>query len=99
MRRAARIDANQPGIVSALRKLGACVSVCSAVGAGFPDLVVLHAGGVYFLELKDGSKKPSDRETTTKQDVLHANWKRHGVIVHVVKNLGEAIAAIGMKAA
>ena len=97
IRRAAAVDANQSEIVANLRKLGVHVEVCSAVGKGFPDLVVIYAGSAHFLELKDGNKSASRRNTTKDQKLLHAAWRRHGVTVHVAKNLGEAIAAIGMK--
>jgi hypothetical protein len=40
MRRAAKIDANQPQIVEALRKAGATVHSLAAVGNGIPDLLV-----------------------------------------------------------
>lgn len=40
MRRAARTDANQVEIVSALRAIGCSVSDTSGVGGGFPDLAV-----------------------------------------------------------
>jgi hypothetical protein len=40
MKRAAKVDINQKEIVAYLRKIGASVAVMSAVGQGFPDLVV-----------------------------------------------------------
>lgn len=40
MRRAAKTDDNQKEIVAAFRRLGFTVAVTSALGQGFPDLVV-----------------------------------------------------------
>lgn len=39
-RRAARVDANQTKVVEHLRKAGLSVAITSALGNGFPDLVV-----------------------------------------------------------
>ena len=44
MRRAARIDRNQPEIVKALRQVGAHVTSLAAVGDGVPDLLVGFQG-------------------------------------------------------
>lgn len=66
MRRAARVDANQAQIVSALRAAGAYVWVI-----GLPvDLLVGYNNHTYLVEIKDGSKK---RLTKLQQDFF-ANW-------------------------
>ena len=44
MRRAAKVDANQPATVKALRDAGMTVAVTSSLGKGFPDLVVGFRG-------------------------------------------------------
>lgn len=53
MRYAARVDANQEQIVSALRSVGAYVWIL-----GLPvDLLVGYKNHTFLVEIKDGSKK------------------------------------------
>ena len=91
MRRAARIDANQPAIVKALRAIGCSVDITSHVGNGFPDLTVGYRKRTTLLEVKDGSKPPSDRELTPDQVKWHIAWRGQ---VAVVTSVEEAIAAV-----
>lgn len=93
MRRAARVDRNQPDIVAALRRVGAFVQPLHTVGAGVPDLLVIFGGKVYLVEVKDGSKPPSARKLTPDQVDWHA---RCGTRVHVVENEAQALAVIGI---
>lgn len=88
MRRAAKIDANQSEIVAALRAIGATVAVTSTVGQGFPDICVGYRGRSILMEVKDGSKPPSERKLTPDQELFHAAWR--GEIV-VVKSAAEAV--------
>jgi hypothetical protein len=92
MRRAARVDANQPAIVEALRKVGATVQPLHTVGKGCPDLLVGYAGHNHVLELKDGSKKPSARKLTADELEWHDSWRGR---VFVVTDISEALIAIG----
>lgn len=96
MRRAAKIDRNQPEIVKALRQVGATVQSLAAAGDGVPDLLVGFQRNTVLLEVKDGSKPPSARELTPDQVQWHLNW-RGGACV-VVNSVGEALAAIGVEA-
>lgn len=92
MRRAARVDQNQAEIVAALRKIGARVEPMHSMGRGFPDLLVMWRGVLTLLEVKDGSKPPSQRKLTPDQIEWHAQW---GECVRVVENVEQAIEAIG----
>lgn len=92
MRRAARVDANQPEIVAALKAMGAEVTDLSAVGSGVCDLLVSYRGQWYAIEIKDGSKPPSKRKLTDDQVDWHG---RQRAKVHVVKDRAEALDAIG----
>lgn len=92
MRRAAKVDANQPEIVAALRKAGAGVCDLSSMGEGCPDLLVSYRGKWALLEVKDGKKPPSARKLTSDQEKWHA---AHHAPVHVVKSEDEALWAIG----
>jgi len=66
MRRAARVDANQEQIVSALRVHGAYVWII-----GLPvDLLVGYNGQTFLMEIKDGPKK----RLTKLQEDFFQNW-------------------------
>ena len=80
-RRAARIDANQTEIVSALRSVGAKVQSLAAVGCGTPDLLVGYRGDLYLIECKDGTKPPSARGLTDDQKAWHEAWAGYPVYV------------------
>lgn len=94
MRRAARVDDNQPEIVAALRQCGCSVQILSMVGQGCPDLMVCKPDGeIVLYEVKDGSKPPSERRLTLDQERWHRGWNSH---VYVVNNITEALAAVGV---
>ena len=67
MKRAAKVDANQKQIVTALRQAGCTVQSLATVGKGCPDLIVGCQGRNFLLEIKDGSKPPSARQLTEDQ--------------------------------
>lgn len=90
---AAKVDANQPEIVSALRSAKASVQHLHAVGAGCPDILVCFRNVLYLMEIKDGKKPPSKRKLTPDQVKWHGDWCGD---VHVVKNVEEALAVIGL---
>lgn len=96
MRRAAKIDRNQPEIVQALRKAGATVQSLAACGDGVPDLLVGFQRQTYLFEVKDGLKPPSARELTPDQIAWHCAWG--GGCCVVVNSVAEALAAIGVDA-
>jgi Holliday junction resolvase len=96
MRRAAKVDANQPQIVKVLRQVGAFVQSLAAVGDGVPDLLVGFRGQTVLIEVKDGSRPKSERQLTDQQIEWHATWP--GGLCVVVSNEAEALAAIGVKA-
>ncbi len=92
-RRAARIDANQPAIVRALRSVGATVHSLAAVGAGCPDLLVGYHGTNVLFEIKDGAKFPCERVLTPLEKAWHEMWRGS---VQVVESVDEALSAIGV---
>lgn len=89
---AAKVDANQPEIVKALRGAGATVQHLHKVGQGCPDICVGWRGVNFMIEIKDGSKPPSARKLTDAQEVWHGGWKGQ---VAVVATPEQALAAIG----
>ena len=67
MRRAARTDANQAEIVRALRDEGCSVTLLHRVGEGCPDLLIGVNQKWGLIEVKDGTKSPSQIKRTEAQ--------------------------------
>jgi len=88
MRRAARVDANQEQIVSALRACGAYVRIVTQ-GEGLPDLLVGYRGYTLLLEVKDGRKPPSARKLTEAEEKFFQEWK--GGLLAKVESVDEAL--------
>jgi hypothetical protein len=88
---AARVDANQPDIVRALRGAGASVQPLHTVGSGCPDLLVGIDGANLLIEVKDGSKSPSKRILTPDQVEWHQAWRGQ---VTVANSIAEALAVL-----
>lgn len=86
-RRAAKIDENQPGIVSELRKRGYSVVV------GHDDILVGHRGKTYWYEIKEPSNvsvktgliNPSSLKKSQKE--LLATFKGHYQVVWSAKQI------------
>ncbi len=71
LRRAARVDANQPDIVKALRKVGATVFVI-----GRPvDLLVGYRNKNWIFEVKDPDQPAWDRKLTSFQQTFFDEWR------------------------
>lgn len=84
MRRAARVDRNQPEIVKAFRDAGATVQPLHTIGKGCPDIVVGYRGRNYLVEIKDGTLPPSKRALTADELTWHVLWQGHVCIVDSV---------------
>jgi hypothetical protein len=89
MRRAAKIDGNQPAIVRDLRQCGASVVHMHTLGKGAPDIGVGWFGRNFLFEIKDPSKPKSDRQLTQDEAVFHSAWRGQ---VHVIETSKEALA-------
>lgn len=92
MKRAARVDANQVDLVSALRALGCSVQSLAGMGDGVPDLLVGYGARNVLLEVKDGEKVESRRRLTKDEADWIGGWRGQ---VAVVKSLEEALAVLG----
>jgi Holliday junction resolvase len=92
--RAARVDANQIQVVSALRAAGATVQSMAGVGKGVPDLLVGHQGHTLLMEIKDGEKSPSQRKLTEDQLKWHREW--NGGTLAVVDGPEAALRVLGV---
>lgn len=88
---AKRIDRNQNEIVKILRQLGCSVYVTSGVGDGFTDIVFGLCGFNFLGEIKDGSKPPSARKLTPKEQKFHDEWKGQ---VCILESIEQAIAFV-----
>lgn len=92
MRQAAKVDANQAELVKMLRQCGVTVQILSAVGKGCPDLLCgAHGHKNVLLEVKDGSRFPSEQKLTADEKTWHENWNGQ---VAIVSNFDEAMDAI-----
>lgn len=79
--RAARVDDNQSLVVKALRKAGASVQHLHNVGFGTPDLLVGYKNKTILMEVKDGSKIPSQQRLSPIQTQWVELWRGGPVIV------------------
>lgn len=84
MRRAAKVDANQPAIIDALKRCSVSVEVI-----GKPvDLLLCHRGETSLMEVKN----PDGKDTLSKDQVeFIARWPGK---VHVVRSVEEALQAV-----
>ena len=96
MRRAAKVDVNQPEIVAALRKIGAAVLITSQLKNAF-DILVGYQGRLYIMEIKDGAKPPSARKLTEGELKCANMFDKVNVKYHVPCSIDEAIEIINQK--
>jgi len=94
VRRAAKVDLNHGEVVKALQAIGASVQSLAAVGKGCPDILVGLAGRNWIIEIKDGSKCPSERKLNDKQVEWHRLWRGQ---VHTVTSSLEAVELVTNK--
>jgi Holliday junction resolvase len=89
MRRRGRTDANQKEIVKTFRQLGFSVAVTSAIGCGFPDIIIGKHGKNWLVEIKDGKRIPSERRLTQDEEDFAAEWRG---AMYIVESIEEVIA-------
>ena len=93
MRRNARVDSNQKEIVEALRKAGASVLIVSMLKNCF-DILVGFKGVNFIMEIKDGSKPPSQRKLTEGEAKFKESWR--GGPYYIVYSIEEALKIISI---
>ena len=82
MRRAARTDTNHTAVVEAFRMCGCSVLSLAQLAGGCPDLLVsLDRDTSLLVEVKDGTRPPSERRLTPDQRDFHEAWKGRICIV------------------
>lgn len=92
VRRAARVDENQSEIVASFRAMGCSVADTSAVGDGFPDLVVGKFGITVLVEVKNPRKIPSKRRLTPDQKDFHDEWNGSITIVETLDDVIDLVS-------
>jgi hypothetical protein len=90
MRRAARRDDNEQGIIKAMREAGAYVKVIN--DEGLFDLLVNYQGETMLIEVKDGAKPPSARRLTEAEQKFHDEWP--GSDLYIINSVEEALALL-----
>ena len=93
MRRAAKVDVNQPEIVKALRKVGATVLITSQLKNAF-DILVGYRGQLFIIEIKDGTLSPSRRKLTDGEIKCKTDFERVGVTYHIANSVDGALFII-----
>ncbi len=104
MRLRARTDGNQRDVVARVRSCGYSVWVTSGHGHGAPDFVVGGRPGPYSplhgidryawpVELKDGSRPPSERRLTPDEQRWHDDWRGP---VHVCESADDVLRLLGV---
>ena len=105
--RNAKVDANQPEIVAALRRMGAKVRPVHQL-KGFFDILVGYKGNTFHIEIKNSEDLPkkyfkmSDDEKraylegklTSDEYKFMKEWESVGVPYYIVSSVEEAINAI-----
>lgn len=85
MRQRAKIDANQPAIVRALRDMGATILYLHQLGKGCPDILVGVRGVNILMEIKDPTKKPSQRRLTPDELEFHSAWRGQKAVIETAE--------------
>lgn len=88
MRRAAKVDLNQPDIVNALRKVGVSVVSLASIGQGCPDLLAAKGDKAWLIEVKGPKGK-----LTPDQERFILDWAG---TVHMVRSVDDALRLVGV---
>ena len=91
LRTASRIDANQPAIVAALRRIGASVLHLHQLKNCF-DILVGYRGRTFLMEIKDPAQPPSKRKLTEGEAEFRESWR--GTPYYIVHSPDEALAIV-----
>lgn len=91
---ARKVDANQGAIATALRNAGCVVVDLSWCGRGVPDLHVVRAGRLYWLEVK--RERPVNSKAKDDRTGAELEWARV-VPTQVVRTPEDALRAVGLE--
>lgn len=87
-RRAAKVDANQPEIVSAFRSAGWYVLIISQL-KNCCDIIVSKNGRTVAVEIKDGSKPKSAQKLTEGELKFKSDWQGEYALITSVQDITE----------
>jgi hypothetical protein len=90
MRRAAKVDKNQKEIVTALKAAGAGIIYTYQLKNAF-DILVVHQGKTYIVEIKQPGKKLTEGETKCR-DLVESK----GVKYWIITSIEEAFEMLGL---
>jgi len=85
----AKVDANQAEIVKAFRDLGAYVLLVHRL-KNCCDIIVVYQGETVAVEIKDGSKPPSQRKLSEGEREFMEEWTLHGGKWAKIESIDEA---------
>lgn len=91
MRARPRKDANHTDIVGTFRACGFTVLDTANIGDGAPDIFAARAGETWAIEIKDGTKPPSQRKLTPDEEVFKSTWQGKYAIIQSVDDVLELI--------
>ena len=85
MRLRARKDSNHVELVKVFRDMGAEVIDLAQLGDGIPDLLVTVGKAYCLVEIKDGSKPPSQQALTKDELTFHQKCRGNLKIINRVE--------------
>ena len=98
--RAKRRDANHRSVADGIRAAGWCFLDLADHGDGVPDGIASRANDnrpgytTALIEIKDGSKPPSARKLTPKEQAVRDAWQGHYIVATSIEQvLGELYIA------
>jgi hypothetical protein len=86
-RRDARVDANQPEIVKALRRTGWYVLIISQL-KNCCDLMISKAGRTIAIEIKDGTRAKSEQKLSPGETTFMNEWQGEYKIIASLDDIG-----------
>lgn len=87
MIRPRRQDTNHAAIAEAFRRIGFCVRNTHMVGDGFPDLCIAKSGRTALVEIKDGTRPPSQRRLTDAEISFIESWPGLVFVVETIDHV------------
>lgn len=75
MRRAARKDANEPELRKTWLRIGGSWLSITPIEGGEPDALLGFRGRMQLVEIKDGTRPPSERKLRDNQVKWHRTWR------------------------
>lgn len=89
-RRAARVDANQPEIVDAFRRMGCSVLIISQL-KNCCDAFIAKGGVTVAVEIKDGTKPLSARKLSAGEREFRDSWKGQYAVVESIEDAQKVV--------